>query len=210
MTTTTTRNSTWSGRPQRRSSLAGEEIKWSLPKMNPMIKNIKETDRSSRIPVSLSLKECLRNWMRTMTTQLTKFPKWRKNKQQVPLRRPLLLLPPVAECGEGASRSRTGSAPKIRNTAGMISIVELISVVGKPKQFRFGFGRNMFRFRCFGYLLFRWFGRNTFFGRKRLFRPKWLFLPKGLASLFCTNFEKICLLPQVKLYVTWNMCISPK
>ena len=44
-------------------------------------------------------------------------------------------------------------------------------LVVKPKLFRFGFGLFRFRFRHFGFLPFRCFGRNTIFGRNRLFRP---------------------------------------
>ena len=45
-------------------------------------------------------------------------------------------------------------------------------VVGKPIQFRFGFGQNMFRFRCFGFLPFRLSAKTLFFGQNSLFHPK--------------------------------------
>ena len=58
----------------------------------------------------------------------TKYPKPRQNKLLPP--RHLLLLPllPVAECGEVASRSRTGSAPKIQSTAGTVETVYRVNL----------------------------------------------------------------------------------
>ena len=55
-----------------------------------------------------------------------------------------------------------------------------ITIVGKPKQFGSvsaeNFGLFRFQFRCFGFLPFRCFGRNTIFGQNSLFRPKYLVL----------------------------------
>ena len=67
-------------------------------------------------------------------------------------------------------------------------ITKLI-IVGKPKQFRFGFGRNMFRFRCFGYLHFRLSAKTCFFPKCHVLAQIWVKDLQQNHTIFGRNTE---------------------
>ena len=58
---------------------------------------------------------------------------------------------------------RIGShpAPHLRKVGCQVAHPRRPKVVGKPKKFRFGFGRNMFQFRSLDSLHFRCFGQKS-------------------------------------------------